>query len=68
MSENGLLILLILPLLLIQVSLAVYSILSIQNKGVRSLTKPLWLAISLLGGIIGSICFIIYGKKGDEDD
>ncbi|HOI85544.1 MAG TPA: hypothetical protein PLP48_05645 [Acholeplasmataceae bacterium] len=68
MFENQLLLVLLLPLVLIQISLAIYVILSIEKNGVRTLNKALWLVIGLLGGIIGSIVFIMYGKRRDEDD
>lgn len=68
MFENQLLLVLLLPLVLIQISLAIYVILSIEKNDVRTLNKALWLVIGLLGGIIGSIVFIMYGKRRDEDD
>lgn len=68
MFNDPMFLLLIMPLLLIQVSLAIYVILSIEKYGVKTLNKIAWLWIGLVGGIIGSILFLIYGKRRDDDD
>lgn len=68
MFDDTMFLLLIMPLLLIQISLAIYVILSIQKNGVRSLSKTAWLWIGLVGGTIGSILFIMYGKVRDYHD
>ncbi|MDX9691053.1 MAG: hypothetical protein RBT45_01270 [Acholeplasmataceae bacterium] len=68
MSTQELVIILALPILLIQCSLAIYVILIIQKEGVRNLNKSLWIAIGTIGGIIGSIVFLLYGRRSDYHD
>lgn len=56
-------ILLLLPLVALQFGLAIYCIIKIFTEGVRNLNKWVWLAICVLFNILGSVCFLLFGRK-----
>ena len=58
-------LLMLLPLLAIQLGLALYCIVKIVKEGVANLNKPAWILISLLVNLIGPITFLIVGRKKD---
>ena len=56
-------LLMILPLVVLQLGLALYCIVKILREGVENLNKPLWILICLLLNLIGPVIFLIVGKK-----
>jgi uncharacterized membrane protein YfcA len=66
MDELRDLIPLLLPVLLIQLSLQVYSVINLVRRGkVRFNSKFLWGVIILAGGLLGSIAYLSF--RGDEE-
>lgn len=57
----------LIPIFLIQISLQVYCIVNILKKGVKTFNVTSWIVIVLLG-MLGAIIYLVYGKKGDEND
>ncbi len=57
------LMLMLLPLVIIQVGLAIYCALKIFKEGVENLNKWAWLAICLFINLLGPITFMIIGRK-----
>ena len=60
------LLLLILPLIVIQYGLAIYCAVKIFREGVQNLNKWAWLAICFFISMIGSIAFLIVGRKRES--
>lgn len=58
-------ILMLLPLVAIQLGLAIYCIVKIFNEGVQNLNKVAWTLICLFANLIGPIIFLIVGRKKD---
>ena len=56
-------ILMLLPLVALQLGLAIYCAVLIFKEGVQNLNRWIWLAICLLGSLIGSVTFLIVGRK-----
>jgi hypothetical protein len=56
-------ILLLLPLLAIQLGLAIYCIVKIFKEGVQNLNKWVWLAICVFANLLGPMLFLIIGRK-----
>lgn len=56
-------ILMLLPLVAIQLGLAIYCIVKIFKEGVQNLNKWLWLVICVFGSLLGPILFLIIGRK-----
>ena len=54
-------LIMILPLIALQLGLALYCIVKIVREGVSNLNKPLWIVISLFVNLIGPITFLIVG-------
>ena len=59
-------LIMILPLIALQLGLALYCIVKIVREGVSNLNKPLWIVISLFVNLIGPITFLIVGRKKDH--
>jgi len=57
------LILLLLPLVAIQLGLAIYCAIKIFKEGVQNLNKWLWLAICVFCNLLGPILFLLIGRK-----
>ncbi len=53
------------PLLVVQVGLQIYCITKVLKQGVRSLSKGIWLFITVLGGYIGIFAFLLFGIRKD---
>ena len=51
------------PLILLQLSLAVYCGIKIFREGVQNLNKWAWLLICLFINIIGPVLFLLVGRK-----
>jgi hypothetical protein len=59
------LFLMLLPLIAIQVGLAVYCAAKIFREGVENLNRWAWLAICLFVNLLGPIIFLLVGRKKD---
>lgn len=53
----------LLPLIALQLGLAIYCIRKIVRDGVRNLSKPLWIVLVLFLNLVGPILFILTGQK-----
>jgi hypothetical protein len=62
------LILLLIPFILVQYGLMFFCIFKVLKEGVENLSKPAWLIILLLGGLVGSVTFLLIGRKKDSYD
>ena len=56
-------ILMILPLVALQLGLAVYCVVKICKEGVRNLSKWLWLVICIIPNLLGPVLFLMLGRK-----
>lgn len=57
------LLVMVLPVIVLQLGLAIYCIVRILREGVENLNKPAWILISLLLNLIGPVIFLIVGRK-----
>jgi hypothetical protein len=57
------LLLMLLPLVAIQIGLAVYCAVKIFREGVQNLNKWVWLVICLFVNLLGPIAFLLVGRK-----
>jgi hypothetical protein len=57
------LILMLLPLVAIQLGLAIYCGVKIFREGVQNLNKWLWLVICVFANLLGPMLFLIIGRK-----
>lgn len=56
---------LLIPVILVQFGLQIYAIVNLMKRTqVRFNSKPLWAAIIIFGGILGTIGYLIF--KGEE--
>jgi hypothetical protein len=60
------LVLMLLPLIAIQLGLAIYCAVKIFREGVQNLNRWAWLAICLFVNLIGPIVFLIVGRKKER--
>ncbi|MGI6701168.1 MAG: PLD nuclease N-terminal domain-containing protein [Christensenellales bacterium] len=51
------------PLILLQLSLAVYCGVKIFKEGVQTMSKGVWLFICLLVSVIGPVIFLLVGRR-----
>ncbi len=58
-------ILLIIPLVLLELSLKVFSIVKLLKEGPANLSKGLWLLIIILVNLFGPILFLTVGRRRD---
>ncbi len=58
-------ILLIIPLVLLELSLKVFSIVKLLKEGSANLSKGLWLLIIILVNFFGPILFLTIGRRRD---
>jgi len=56
-------LLLLSPLILLQLSLAVYCGIKIFREGVQNLNKRAWFLICLFVNVIGPVLFLLAGRK-----
>ena len=56
-------ILMLLPLLALQLGLALFCALKIFKEGVANLNKWIWLAICLFINLLGPVIFLMIGRK-----
>ncbi len=57
------LIKLILPFIILEFALKAFCIYLIIKNGVKNLTKPIWIIIVLAVSILGSISFLLFGRR-----
>jgi len=53
----------LLPLIALQLGLAIYCIRKIVRDGVKNLSKPLWIVLVLFLNLVGPILFILTGQR-----
>ena len=58
----------ILPLLLLNLGLVVFSLVKIFKDGVDNLNKCLWIVIVIFVNLVGPILFLMLGRKKDNYD
>ena len=58
-------ILLIIPLVLLELSLKIFSIVKLLKEGSANLSKGLWLLIIILVNFFGPILFLTVGRRRD---
>jgi uncharacterized membrane protein len=51
------------PLILLQLSLAIYCGIKIYSEGVQNLNKWAWFLICLFVNVIGPVLFLLLGRK-----
>jgi len=56
----------LIPIILVQLSLQVYCIVDIMKKGVKTFNVTCWIIIVLLG-MLGSILYLVLGRKGEDE-
>jgi hypothetical protein len=56
-------LLLVLPLVVLQLGLAIFCIVKIFKEGVQNLNKVAWTLICLFCNLIGPIVFLIVGRR-----
>lgn len=56
-------IMMLIPLIIIQVSLAIYCIVKILKEGVNNLSVPIWIGIVLFVNMFGPIAYLLFGRK-----
>lgn len=56
-------LIMLLPLLLLQLGLAIYCLVKIHSEGVQNLNKLAWSLICIFINLIGPITFMIVGRK-----
>ena len=64
---------LLIPLVLVQIALAVYALIVLKNtERVRGESKLLWVLVIVFFNLIGPILFLVYGRltdaAGSQDD
>lgn len=55
--------LMLLPLVALQLGLAIYCIRKIVRDGVRNLSKPIWIVLVLFLNLVGPVLFMLAGQK-----
>lgn len=54
------------PIILIQFAIQIYAIYDIvKRKGTKNLSTAIWIVIILFGELIGSILYLLLGRKED---
>lgn len=57
------LLLILLPLILLQLSLAIYCFIKIFQEGVQNLNKWAWLFICIFLNVIGPVLYLLVGRR-----
>jgi hypothetical protein len=58
----------ILPLVLLNLGLVIFSLIKIIKEGVANLNKGLWIIIVLVFNMVGPVLFLLLGRKKDNYD
>jgi hypothetical protein len=53
---------LLLPLLVIQIGIAIYALVDLSKNGVRNLSKLIWVLIIIFVNMLGPVAFLIFGR------
>lgn len=62
------LLLMVSPLILLQLSLAIYCLILIWKKGVANLNPWIWSGLVLFFNLIGPLAFLVLGRKRWQDE
>jgi heme/copper-type cytochrome/quinol oxidase subunit 4 len=62
---TGQLLLMIIPIAAIEVGLKIFCLVKIHKEGVENLTKLAWSLIVIFINLMGSIAFLLTGRKKD---
>jgi hypothetical protein len=62
------LIVYLIPIVVIQLGLQIFCIVNIARKGVRNLNKVMWIIIVVVFELLGAIAFLLFGKRGWDND
>jgi hypothetical protein len=63
--DRGQLVALLSPLVLLQVGLAVFCVIKVVRHGTANLNKALWILIIIFVNLLGSIAFLLVGRRKD---
>lgn len=58
----------ILPLVILNLGLVIFSLIKIIKEGVANLNKGLWIIIVLVFNMVGPVLFLLLGRKKDNYD
>lgn len=58
----------ILPLVLLNLGLVIFSLIKIIKEGVANLNKGLWILIVIFFNMVGPVLFLLLGRKKDNYD
>lgn len=56
-------LLMVLPLIILQLGLAIFCIVKILKEGVQNLNKAAWILICVFANLIGPIIFLLVGRR-----
>lgn len=56
-------ILVLLPLIALQLGLAIYCTVKIAREGVQNFNKGIWIVLCLFVQLIGPVAFLMWGRK-----
>jgi hypothetical protein len=55
------------PIIILELALEIYCIIDMARKGVKNLNIVAWIIIVVLFNLIGSIVYLLVGRKGDSN-
>ena len=58
----------ILPLVILNLGLVIFSLVKILREGVANLNKGLWILIVVFFNMVGPVLFLLLGRKKDNYD
>ena len=59
---------LLLPIIILEFALKAFCIYLIVKNGVKNLSKPIWIIIVLVVSTIGSVSFLLFGRREYYND
>lgn len=59
---------LLLPVIIIEIALKAFCIYLIAKNGVKNLSRPIWVIIVLVVSTIGSVSFLLFGRREYYND
>lgn len=65
-TETTNIIMLLIPVILIVYSLVAFCVVKILKEGTSNLNKFGWIAIVVVGNLLGSISFLLFGRRRDN--
>jgi hypothetical protein len=57
----------LIPVIILEYALVIYCIIDIVRKGVKNLNVAAWILIVVLFSLIGSVVYLLVGRKGDSN-